>query len=427
MTRYFLFILAFFAYHLLCSQSGKINQLLIQLASDGGDSSRVIHLNQLCQAYRVVGDYNASLAYGKQALQLARELSYKTGMANAYCNIANTFCMRSNYPEAIKNNMACMQLRIELGDKKGIAETHHNLGAIYDKQGEYALALQSYTASLAIDDEIEDWRNAIITCNNIGVIHERRGDYSMAISSYFLALKKVNGTSIHDMESNFNVHQNIGNVYLHQGKYEEALKQYLASLDFEKKRGNKQGIADSYNNLGVVYCSLGKYHLALRNHYSSLELKEKIGDKQGMAVSLINTANVYKGQKLYTKALDLQYQALSVYKAIGDKHGICVSYVLLGGTQSLLNKPDDAERFLNNAMTLNTEMQNIELNMEIYRAFATLNNILSGRRGQSLKNKEAKMMKAIGYYKLWLSSLENTTDKGKLTGSSVDLESVQSE
>ncbi len=148
----------------------------------------------------------------------------------------------------------------------------------------------------------------------------------------------------------------------------------------------------------------------------------EIGDKQGVAVSYINTGNVYIKQKYYTKALDLQYQALSVYKMIGDKHGICVAYILLGQTQSLLNKPDDAERFLNHAMSLNQELQNIELNMEIYRAFATLNNILSVQRGQSLKNKEAKMMKAIGYYKLWLNSLDSLSNKPKMAGNWFDWE-----
>ena len=399
---------------LLCAQPGSTTALRERLVKHTADTIRVIDLYTLCQEQRQLGDYRSSLAFGKQSLQLAKELKYSAGMMNAYTHIANSYFGLSNFDEAINCHNASMKIRTERHDKKGIAETLHNLGVVYDKKGEYDLALQSYSASLVIDEDIEDWHNAIITYNNIGVIYERRGDYTNAISNYCYALAKINSKSGQDVAASFNEYQNIGNAYLHQRKYDEALKEYNASLVFEQNRKNNQGIADSYNNLGVVSCYQRKFRAALNYHASSLDIKEKIGDKQGMAVSYINLANVHKRQQNYIKALELQYQALSVYTMVGDKHGICVSYILLGETQSFLNKPLDAERFLNKAMELSKELKHAGLVMETYRGFARLNNVLSVRRGQSLKSKEAYMMKAINYYTLWVTHLDSTSTKATL-------------
>ena len=78
---------------------------------------------------------------------------------------------------------------------------------------------------------------------------------------------------------------NIGNVYKSQSNYEEALKNYFASLKVRKEIGDKKGIANSYNNIGTVYSDQGNYAEALKNYVLALEIRKEIGDENGLGTS----------------------------------------------------------------------------------------------------------------------------------------------
>jgi tetratricopeptide (TPR) repeat protein len=276
------------------AQQNKIDSLLTLLKTVPEDTNKVMHLYRVCNEYRNISEFDNGLVYGKQALELAQNLGFKKGIANAYNNIGIIYEHIGNYPEALKNHFAALKIREEIDDKKSIATSYMNIGNTYKNQGNYPEALKNHFAALKIREEIKD--------------------------------KKGIGAS----------YNNIGNVYDYQGNGSEALKNYFASLKIFEEIGDKQGIAYSYGNIGVIYDYQGNYPEALKNYFASLKIKEEMGDKDGITTSFINFGALYTKLHKTKEAQDYLTKALALSKEIGSNDAIKECYASLAVLDSTM-------------------------------------------------------------------------------------------
>ncbi len=102
--------------------------------------------------------------------------------------------------------------------------------------------------------------------------------------------------------------------------------------------GDKQGIADSFHNLGNIYGLQCNYQEALKNYFASLKIRVDIGDKQGIASSFFNLGGVYTKLKKYKEAQDYLNRALILSKEIGSKENSKESYYGLAELDSIQGK-----------------------------------------------------------------------------------------
>ena len=61
-------------------------------------------------------------------------------------------------------------------------------------------------------------------------------------------------------------HYNLGNVFLKQGKYEEAINQYKEALRINREH------TEAHNNLGSVFLKQGKYQEAINQYKEALRI-----------------------------------------------------------------------------------------------------------------------------------------------------------
>jgi tetratricopeptide (TPR) repeat protein len=268
----------------LTAQQNKIDSLLTLIKTDKEDTNKVKHLYIVCNEYRLHGEYDKGLPYGKKALTLAKNLDFKKGIANAYTNIGNIYTMQGNYPEALKMLFDALEKGEEIKDKNGISASFNNIGIIYLQQGNYPEALKNFFASLKIMEEINDKYGIADSYNNIGII------------------------------------------YMYQGNYPEALKNYFAGLKIKKEIGDKNGVADSYNNIGAIYEYQGNYPEALKNAVAALEIREEIKDKHGIAACFINLGSLYIKTHKTKEAETYLDKALQLSIEVGSKEWIRESY-----------------------------------------------------------------------------------------------------
>ena len=118
---------------------------------------------------------------------------------------------------------------------------------------------------------------------------------------------------------------NLANLYLHQGRYDEAEPLLHRSLAIREKvlGENHPRVATSLNTLAELYRNQGRYDQAEPLYHRSLAIREKaLGENHpDVAASLNNLALLYRDQGRYNQAEPLLHRSLAIVeKALGENH-----------------------------------------------------------------------------------------------------------
>ncbi|MGB6084170.1 tetratricopeptide repeat protein [Moheibacter sp.] len=117
------------------------------------------------------------------------------------------------------------------------------------------------------------------------------GDYkeSMAQSEELLMLAK----KAKNRKAESKAYNNIGNIFLDQSNYVQALKYHNLSLEISQELKDELAIASAYNNIGLLHYYKGDYKEALKAQLKALKIREKDGDEKMIGVSYLNISLVY--------------------------------------------------------------------------------------------------------------------------------------
>lgn len=354
------------------------------------DNTRKIKiLNNLALDY-LGKDPNTAIYFGNEALNLAKNLNYKMGMAEAFLQMSSgkinigsyeealkdcqsalklyeqmlnsgnpqdtTYILKQkaytlhnvgtinwhqvNYLEALNNHNASLKLREAIRDKQGVALSLNNLGIIYTELFNFPEALKYYFAALKINEEVGDKGNTAVSFINIGIIYAEQENYPEALKNFFSALKIFE--SFGDKVNTAYTLNNIGTLYNAQNNQVEALKNYSLALSIQKELGDKRGIASTSENIGVINSLQGNYSEAMKNYFVSLKGKEEMEDKSGLAITYNNIGNVFVLQKKVKEANHYITMGLSIAIEINDLEAINCGYNSLSELDSLQGNFEEA-------------------------------------------------------------------------------------
>ncbi|MBN4072100.1 tetratricopeptide repeat protein [Flavobacteriales bacterium AH-315-E23] len=296
------------------------------------DTTKIKILNKLSWDYLYTHP-DTSYYYANEALKLSQALDNKKKAGQSYINIANSYYVKSAYPQAIENYKNARKIYWELNDQQGIANSSLGIGIIYYNQSDYPMALQYYFESLKIQEKLGNEQGMARTYNNIGVIYKNQSDYSQALDYYFktLEIEEELGNK-QGMASSYN---NIGNIYDNQSEYPQALDYYFKALKIDEEMGNKRGMATSYTNIGSSYTSIYEQAVVLSNDGGD---SLAFGGVSGPVVSVRPehpALNESKGgrrgvegwasrnpAKLLDTAMYYQRKALAIDKENSDEYGM---------------------------------------------------------------------------------------------------------
>lgn len=249
-------------------------------------------------------DYSKSLEYAKAAAKLSREKNYKSGLAEAFRNIAVTKSWLSDFKSAITYLNKSQKLFSSIGDLNSIAKVYNIFGIISRRKGNYFKAVEYYKKSLKIHKSAGDKKGEAICLNNLGYAYTSLGDYLNSLNYHFDAYK---------------IFQEI--------KY-------------------KLGEASSLTNLALIYKELGDYESDLKYEQKSLRIKKEVKDVRGVSNSLVNIGNTYTRLENFNKAIQYFEEALKLKIAIEDFPGKLYATIGLANAYIKTGLLDDADKLL---------------------------------------------------------------------------------
>ena len=221
--------------------------------------------------------------------------------------------INSDPVKAIGYTHEALTLAKSIDDKRGMAASYNNLGVAYRNQGALDVALENYLKSLALYTEIQNGEGVATAKNNIANIYSMKKDYGQALK-YF----------------------------------EESNSGFIAL-------GNQERIIGSMNNLGNLHSDLQLYDQALNYYSEAWKLSEKSGSQ--FADPLSNIGNLYYREGNYQRAVEYYLRAMEIVKKQNNRISELALLANIGEVYTRAGQPAEAQRYLDQAFGIATELQ----------------------------------------------------------------------
>jgi len=356
----------------------------MQIVNSLKDSAKVDVLNLIAVRTVFILSHETRLAvgykYASEALQEAKRLNYKAGIARALLTLsATSFYPSMNMPgdTAMKNGyfLKAFEIAREIND-------HELLGWCY-----YAMAGMSAYTKNSVDNIIAFQKKAIDnylmakdtlfaaeTTAELGYTYSTMGDYERAFdyARKSLDLAQKSGTDFSLGWKQYNVQaalSDLAGLYTIAGDYETAMNYILQNERYGKE--NKSGWENFDRDIANLYCSMGRYDSAMAIA-DRMDTFVPVGLFPGRSALL---GEIYlNGTKEYDKAIkEFTRVRDTVVKHIGDTIFATAPWLIkIGLAYDGKKSYKTALKFVKEGLTLAEEKNNRPLIMEGYKAISTV-------------------------------------------------------
>ena len=334
------------------------------------DTTYINILNEIALTYWSVSA-DSVLRLSNRSLELAKQIHYLKGQAEAIKNIGVANWGRGNYDSALYYYQLAIPMAEKSGYLKGLSGCYNNIAIIYNNQAKYDLALEYHERALKIREKIGDKKSISTSLNNIGVIYEQLGQLSTALEYQFKGLRMRE-----DIKDQFGIsmsYNNIANLYGRQNQFEKALEYQQSALKLRNEIGDQHGISQSLDNIGNIYARERNDSLALVYFNRVLNLQEtQLHDEYVIAKLLLSIADIYARARQDSIAEEYYRRSKSKMETMNDANGLIGVLVGLAELDLKRKKFGDAEKLAQQSLTLSMKIKNTERIFEAHQLLAVI-------------------------------------------------------
>lgn len=244
-----------------------------------------------------------------------------------------------------------LQLTEAAGDQTLYIQSLEELGDLYRKQGDFARAseLQRQAADRARAEchpELEAH-----ACNNLGVIEVELGHLTEAEILLSQALELLESSPEPLLEGH--VYNNLGVIQCIKGQPEKGCIEFNRALLYRDMARDRIGFAETLHNLGLTCTELNRWDEADDYLEKALMIARELGHNQSIGnIQLARSELALKREQIIISH-KLAEEASQCYRRVNDPLGTADALKLQGEAAIRANRPDEAERLLEEALQLN--------------------------------------------------------------------------
>jgi serine/threonine protein kinase/tetratricopeptide (TPR) repeat protein len=295
-----------------------------------------------------------------KALSLAVEINNEEARANVLQAIGIAYKQLNRPEEAIRRYEESLQIKRKLGpsQRRGMASSIGEIAQVLEKTGKPREAEARFKEALRILREIGDKAGVASTLTNLGsLLNETLGrpDEALPYFQESLQLRRELGNSAGEAL----VLNNLGALYQAKGQYADAQTHFELALQIREKANNPKDMADTVHNLAETLLKRGKYDQSLSQYVRALDYRRKAGDKRGAAIESYSIGTIFDNQGRYGAAIKSKDEALTAFRELKQRD-FWLGEILsgYGNSLALSGRFEDADKLLDEAMTVGKELQN---------------------------------------------------------------------
>lgn len=331
--------LTFLLLFLLSPVTGKSTINLNEILQAKPDTNKVKLLSDLCWEYRSKSA-DSAIIFGEQALELAQNLNFSKGIAQAYNDLGIIYIDKANYRRATDYFYNSLAIREEINDLTGIASIHNKLGIIDQKQGRLKDALEHQISALKIYQQLKHDKWIGYSLNNIAIIHNNLGNLEKALEYHQKALEYR--IKLNDREGEATSYGNMANLFANMKDTVQAVDYYRRAIDLSRNLQKDDLLSANLSNMANIFMARKNYNEALKLYNESLKIRENTGDSKGISSTLSRIGTVYTETGKYRDAAKALNRSLQIAQSISTIEEQLSSLLGLAKLKALTNKPDSA-------------------------------------------------------------------------------------
>lgn len=165
------------------------------------------------------------------------------------------------------------------------------------------------------------------------------------LEKIFLSIKKDNDNNLFA-----SYYRRLGTLFKDNGDFDNALKNYLVALEYNKKTGDKTAIGSNTNQIGVIYYNLKNYPKTLEYFLHAYNLYVEDEFLHGISSAAPNVSEIYTLLDSLPQAIDFAYKGLAAVKKMEDTSDIGYNYYSIALLFAKQNNTDSALKYYNLAL-----------------------------------------------------------------------------
>ena len=316
---YLILCYLFISSTLLVSKEQSLENMKQTVETQTGEL-KVNTLNKMALAYIQQDSLEQAKDYLNQTVQLATQLNYLKGIADAKDNSGLLFQERHDYANAMKRFVEALKIRNNIDDEIGIAASKNNIGRLFFLQEDYDQAEENLVNALHMRRKAKDAAGAAESSKNLGDVYLAKKIYGKAKEAFREAMGLK--LEVEEVEGAAKIASEIGKIASDLGDYEGALLYYQTSLDLHTSMKDRANIATDFNNMALVFSAQKAYEEALNLNKKAEEIRKELGDDFDLAETYKNAGVIYAGLGQKTEASIHLQNSLEHLKKIKVRPGV---------------------------------------------------------------------------------------------------------
>jgi len=310
-----LFIL-FSIFPLSFSQMTEVDSLLYQVKStELKDSNHVKNLIKLSEKL-FVHDLSLSGKYAQDALIIAQQESFLSGIANAERCIGKYYWQKGDRENGLKYGFSALKKLEELQDFAGVAATSKYLAFIYLDEGKISQAKEFFFKSLEISLKIKDKRREKVAYLDIAAMYQQLNPDSARI--YYEKAMQLD-QKLGNAEEMAWTNYSLGVFLINQKKYNEAKINLEKAINIFETKQNKIALSACFTSLGYLYRIQKDYALSENYLEKSLDILMESGSLSQLSECYEQLYVMHKEKGNWQKALFYHEKFFSVKDSLNNQ------------------------------------------------------------------------------------------------------------
>lgn len=252
--------------------------------------------------YAISGDYSSALRYDNLALQNSLEVRDSANLSINYNNVASDYYDLGEFDEAYYYFTQSFRIAKLIDDSLRMAIALHNVGRVFKELGQYDRALAHLGLSMEMSRSIADTEGIPYSLDEIGDVMLRKGDYDSALTTLLRSVDLTRRQKLLVLEPK--TLAKLATVFLHSGNFDNALAYYDTTYRLHERTGNEFGIAEVELGRGQVYIEQGKYDEAMQSINRSMSLAKNSNARTLEIRGYHTLSGLYELKKDYQRSLD---------------------------------------------------------------------------------------------------------------------------